>query len=547
MKITIKISLWCFVFIVTNVCAQGNSEFVFGTCGAEYDARIAVDPVTKHQYLVNISRPVYTDRAVVTKMNENQDILWSKFIYLDSSWQSISASSITWMDTTLAITGIASHYDPTTDYFQWKVFVSHFNTNGDLLWTKYIHDSPTSNVHNEVNVTYIDDQIIVTSSYGSLVQNTNVIITALSQNGTVLWSKSMDDLGRITAVESSPDGNLIVTGGIYEYSSDLSTLEYINPFLLKLDNSGTVLWKSKYLIDTLVSKSALPFSIDFIASDSSILIGGKADISDSIAGNTGYTGRFSLQNGAVIWSKAFVSNILYRPFFNKVITGNNSNYLVGSGKSENNLTFGRDIVIAKIQESGTIDWMYSYGANGVNDNVDDVAFFNNNLVLVGTKLNPFLPSLTGQDIYHLTVRPSGEASNKLDTLSPVLTDFVLTQDTSINFSAGYSLDSVAVFHDSLVDYNLDTLACLFLGIETVESGLDPLYLFPNPASDVVSIQLIEAMKNEEFEITIINSIGKEVFKTNSSTFSVHDLQIGMYFVKIISHSNQWVSRLEIIR
>ncbi|MFT6981292.1 MAG: hypothetical protein ACJAUD_000055 [Crocinitomicaceae bacterium] len=539
-KLKNKIIAWCFVFVVAPVFGQINSELVFGTCLSESYPDIAVDPVNKHQYVVNRSAPEFHDRTVVTKMTESRDIVWSKMIYLDSSWQGITASSITWLDTSLVITGIMEHFEPTTGYYQKKTFVAHMNTNGDIIWMKHIHDVGIMLNPKPASVTFLNNQIIVSSSTKSFFSYNDkvMIITALSTDGVVLWSKTIDAPGRINAVVASPDGNIVAAGTIPDSFTGNSSYYQGSPFLIKLDNFGNIIWAAKYLRDTIAYSHIDPMSIDFIQSDSSIIMVGKIGIGFPLVSTLAYAGRFSLQTGAVIWSKEITSGI--QSNLAEVIVADNSVFLAGICNSN----VSGDICLTKVQESGIVDWTYTYGDPLEHDLVYNGVYYNADIVLVGVK-NINQQPWSGNDLYHLTIRTSGEASNKLDTLNTTLTDLIHTIDTTLTLSPGYSLDSVVIFHDSLVDYNLDTIACMPVGINTIDLSTEPILLFPNPANDIVSIQVPLIIKNELLEITLINSMGQEILRTNSTTFSIKFLSKGMYFVRVNSKLYQWNQKLQV--
>ena len=52
---------------------------------------------------------------------------------------------------------------------------------------------------------------------------------------------------------------------------------------------------------------------------------------------------------------------------------------------------------------------------------------------------------------------------------------------------GFSLDSIVNVNDSLIDYNLDYTQCQSIADIKEFEILNHLLLFPNPASDLVSV------------------------------------------------------------
>ena len=134
-----------------------------------------------------------------------------------------------------------------------------------------------------------------------------------------------------------------------------------------------------------------PKSLGFLPADSSIIMAGRSSNTAS-SDIDGYVGRFSLQTGAVIWSKKIVCSILPVSVVEEVIVGNNTVYLAGQCTSASGAPSTRNLYLSRLQESGNLDWTYTYGNFEYNEAIHNGAFFNNNIVLIGTKLNYFSPA-----------------------------------------------------------------------------------------------------------------------------------------------------------
>ena len=73
-----------------------------------------------------------------------------------------------------------------------------------------------------------------------------------------------------------------------------------------------------------------------------------------------------------------------------------------------------------------------------------------------------------------------------------------------------------------------------LGVTNSENPINntmQLSLFPNPATDIIQIQY-EGTEEGKLDFEILNSLGQQVMKPSSSTFSVRELTPGLYFVNI---------------
>ena len=63
-------------------------------------------------------------------------------------------------------------------------------------------------------------------------------------------------------------------------------------------------------------------------------------------------------------------------------------------------------------------------------------------------------------------------------------------------------------------------------------------MYPNPATDVVSIESVNNVK----EVVVFDVLGQQVLKTNSDNFSVSELQSGVYIVKAVFENNTSVTQ-----
>ncbi len=131
-----------------------------------------------------------------------------------------------------------------------------------------------------------------------------------------------------------------------------------------------------------------------------------------------------------------------------------------------------------------------------------------------------------------------------------------------SFTSGWEVYDSTVFFVNGLDGNVYKL--LFTGFEGTSSGKivfekslaspagisvvneDPVFLiYPNPASDIVSIQRLNASEDQTFRITDLN--GKEVFEGNlfdgKSTVNISRFNSGLYFIFIGNGSETSVHKL----
>lgn len=139
------------------------------------------------------------------------------------------------------------------------LFITKYNTQGDVIWSKGFDGINGSQRGNSI-ITDIYGNIYVTGYFGSDtldIGNTNLInqgtddifIAKLDSSGNVEWAKGFggiyDDNGSDISVDSF--GNVYVTGTFLSPSIIIDSIELVNkshydPFVLKLNNNGNAVW-----------------------------------------------------------------------------------------------------------------------------------------------------------------------------------------------------------------------------------------------------------------------------------------------------------------
>ena len=63
-----------------------------------------------------------------------------------------------------------------------------------------------------------------------------------------------------------------------------------------------------------------------------------------------------------------------------------------------------------------------------------------------------------------------------------------------------------------------------------------LTLYPNPSADVINLELTDFISNQQYELSIVDSFGKEIMSKaifeNKSEIDISQLAKGIYFVRI---------------
>lgn len=182
--------------------------------------------------------------------------------------------------------------------------------------------------------TVLFDNIQLTSTKQGNIPTNDVFIAKLNSGGTFLWAKSFGskaggDSGRSIVLDAS---NNIYVGGLFTnkvVSCNGSNTEQFDIYLAKLNNAGTSLWQKRYASNTPPCG----------CTGCNIGNNWAQDVVTDVSGNVYMTGTY----------------------FGTVSFGN------GPGMSITS-TFGtNDVFTAKINGSGTTQWVRSFGGNSMDN------------------------------------------------------------------------------------------------------------------------------------------------------------------------------------
>lgn len=107
---------------------------------------------------------------------------------------------------------------------------------------------------------------------------------------------------------------------------------------------------------------------------------------------------------------------------------------------------------------------------------------------------------------------------------------------SLTFPTRYSSPFNLFGKDAtLAEYSREFLGTVGLKTPSVELNLD-YNLFPNPATNQITISLNDKYKNEKYRVRITNIVGEEIYKSQERNFpitlSTSNLKSGIYFVTL---------------
>ncbi len=111
--------------------------------------------------------------------------------------------------------------------------------------------------------------------------------------------------------------------------------------------------------------------------------------------------------------------------------------------------------------------------------------------------------------------------------------------TYVKFRFTFTSDNVNTNKDGWMIDDIQ-INCLGTGISEHENNF-PFYIFPNPASDFISIH---SNNTEQIGmVTIKDVLGKTIFSTDKTVIDLSQLDKGIYFMELIADNNRYVTRL----
>jgi len=523
-SILLFISLSLSVFINAQTSVQ-----VYGTCeDAEIGKAIGIDNFNNHYILSDIKNKNYNPFSIsLSKLNIGNQLIWTKAIYLDSNWQSMNAGPILCVDSFIFIAGTYYHNDSlfSTGY-DIRTFLAKYSSDGELVWFKNTNKKSFENEKGCLEK--VGEKLIYTSTSGSLTSynDRKINITCLDTNGIVFWSKRLGGTTEvINDIQTLTDSTFVVLGS-FKLNNNGGTKNF---FIIKLNTSGNVLWEKSFA-DSSKSLQACAMSI---TSSGEIIITGFTSVNGSAILTKGFYAKLDALNGNLLLSKEIT--VPNTPMvFRKILSKNGSIYLVGTSTDMSGTSnFLSNVNITKIEENGVLNWMYTYNVSQYQHHyqyygelISDAAIGSGIIYTLSTFLKYDPNHLSKFDLLKATIRTTGEATHKIDTLYPTINDVTLIPYDSLIFFNGLSFDSLHMVHESTLDYNLNFSNCVAVSVEDLTDNDFKLVVFPNPTSDYITIKTTK----ENIKYTLSDFKGKIMLQTTDKTIKIGDFAKGIYFL-----------------
>ena len=288
----------------------------------------------------------YGDIAVL-KLDRNGNVLWQKAYSGTGTSRDEPADIIQTSEGGYILVGTIFNTFGGNAFWVLKL-----DADGNVSWQQMFGGSNADYPSNIVQTA--DGGYIIAGYTYSFGANSDIWILKLSSNGGVLWQKVYGgpgyEFGRIQQVS---DGGYVIAGATMS-SSGNSTADIL---VMKLDQSGNVIWEKIYAGSQLDSASAMIETPD----REYIISGGTYSFG---AGNEDVFVLKLDENGNIIWQKTYggTSN----DFANNIIRTSDNCYTVAANTYSfpviNTLS---NILLFKIDDEGTLLWQKTYGGSGI--------------------------------------------------------------------------------------------------------------------------------------------------------------------------------------
>jgi len=215
----------------------------------------------------------------------------------------------------------------------------------------------------------IDGGVVVCGfTIASQFGDNDIFVTKLDDSSNVVWSKIIGGPGNDQAVymDTTFDGGFIICGSTNSFSNTF------DPFAMKIDNSGNILWANYYFFWNDDKGAYITPTADF----GYIMTGGS-----NSNGAGGYDA-FSMKldaSGGIMWCRAYGG--LLDDYGAAIRQAPDGGYLIAG----NTISFGNagEVYAVKIFGDGGYSWSNSYGSLGI-DNVRDLAAVSGGYVFCGS-------------------------------------------------------------------------------------------------------------------------------------------------------------------
>jgi len=525
----------------------------------------------------------------IVKLDSSANITWQKCLGGSNIDKAYSVQQTTDGGFIVAGESLSTDLNVTGNHGSYDCWVVKLDSSGGISWKKCLggtlHDSGNSIEQTTdggfivAGFSYSDDGD-VTENHG----NRDFWIAKLDSSGILDWQKSLggSDNDEAMSIEQTTDGGYIVAGFSKSIDGDLTANHGLEDYwITKLDSTGLIEWQKSY-------GGSGDENANFIqqTTDGGFIVAGFSESDDGdVLLNHGSFDFWILKlhpSGSIEWQRALGGSDNDKAFSVQQSTDGGFIVVGHSYSLDGDVTgnhSSQDFWIVKLDSSGGFEWQKSLGGSD-NDYAKSVeqtsdggyiiagVSSSNNWDVSGNHGNKdyWLVKLSCNVLqtFYADADSDGYGNADVSMISAACSDpggYVVDStdcdDTNANINPGTS-----EIPGNGIDDNCNGVTDEFVGIDEVNASNSFLSIYPNPASNLITIKLLfqntttPLIPNAFGTITITNVLGKTVFEKTSHCVhgNLHEeisldkkFPQGMYFVKVSSDQQQWMNSLLVVK
>lgn len=243
---------------------------------------------------------------------------------------------------------------------------------GNIQWQKDLGGSQNDSAYKIIKTndggymvacnTYSNDGQITTINHGLI----DIWLVKLDNSGNILWSKTYGcaDYDGVSGIVQTTDGGYVFAGNSTENNGDVTGNHGMNDlWVVRIDVTGTIIWQKSY------GGTEYDFANDIKSTNDGgfILCGGTSSTDFDVTSNHGSFDAWVLKinsSGNLIWQKTY-GGTLHDEAYSVLQTDDGGYIIAGQAVSANGDVSDHhgqiDCWVVKLTSTGTISWKKSYG------------------------------------------------------------------------------------------------------------------------------------------------------------------------------------------
>ncbi len=448
------------------------------------------------------------------KLNNLGDTLWKK-VYSNIGGEYGDAKFLLCTDGGFLIYG--------STYFDYDdVFLLRTNSIGDTLWSKLFVDSGWSgaNFMNECS-----SGGFLMSGFKGYTWNANDqhdgFLIRINSIGDTLWTRtygSFNQEGFGNFIETS-DGGYMVYGSTNSFGAGLDDM-----WILKVDSLGNLLWNKTY--GTSGNEGGkLGKSLD----GNYIIVGGS---SFSNAGTSNNVIILKIDAmGFILWSKAY-STQLFQVDVNFSVCADGGYILGGYSRPPN--SNNEPMMLIKMDSLGNVKWSNTYTYNNCSGNSKSVIQTNDGgFFSVGATATDSVSGINAIYLVKTDSLGNSGCSQSSFALTVNAQSWVVTTPVPTIGYDSFGIQSLNYINIINPGLSINTI-CFTNGIDELPKETSGVLVYPNPASNSITIHSQLGITNYELRITDVfgRVVYKENIKANDTHIAISNWSCGVYFYSL---------------